>query len=213
MNKPFSGWKEGLPFYGSVLLFAALAWFVLGMAWLATVLGILGVAMALFFRDFPRAITAAPNEVVSPADGKVVAIEDLEETPHYEGPCRRVSIFLSVFDVHVNRAPYAGAVTAVKYAPGQFKDARLPETSKINESNAVWMATDHGPMTVRQISGAVARRIVCPIAEGAVLAKGEKFGMIRFGSRTELYLPAGTEVTVELNQMVRAGTTIMARFP
>lgn len=212
MNKPFSGWKEGLPFYGSVLLFAVLAWLVLGMAWAATVLAIIGVAMALFFRDFPRAITAAENEVVSPADGKVVAIEDLDETPHYEGPTRRVSIFLSVFDVHVNRTPYPGTVTAIKYAPGQFKDARDPESSKVNESNAVWMETDRGPITIRQISGAVARRIVCPAEEGNVLAKGEKFGMIRFGSRTELYLPPGTEVTVEMNQMVHGGTTIMARF-
>ena len=212
MKKPFSGWKEGLPFYGSVLLFAALAWVLLGMAWVATVLGILGLAMALFFRDFPRAITAAENEVVSPADGKVVAIEDLDASPHYDGPTRRVSIFLSVFDVHVNRAPFPGTVTAVKYAPGQFKDARLPETSQVNESNALWMDTARGPMTVRQISGAVARRIVCPAEKGTVLAKGEKFGMIRFGSRTELYLPPGTEVTVQLNQMVRAGTTIMARF-
>jgi len=203
---------EGLPFYGSVLLFSALAWFILGMAWLSSVLFVVGLAMALFFRDFPRAITAAENEVVSPADGKVVAIEDLEESPHYDGPTRRVSIFLSVFDVHVNRAPFPGTITAVKYAPGQFKDARLPETSQINESNAVWMDTERGPMTIRQISGAVARRIVCPAGEGTVLEKGEKFGMIRFGSRTELYLPPGTEVTVELNQMVRAGTTIMARF-
>lgn len=212
MNKPFSGWKEGLPFYGSVLFFAALLWFVLGMAYAATALGLVGIAMALFFRDFPRAITAADNEVVSPADGKVVAIEDLDESPHYPGPCRRVSIFLSVFDVHVNRSPYPGTVTGVKYAPGEFRDARLPETSQVNESNAVWMETDRGAMTVRQISGAVARRIVCPVAAGAVLAKGEKFGMIRFGSRTELYLPPGTEVTVALNQKVRAGTTIMARF-
>lgn len=212
MKKPFSAWKEGLPFFGSVLLFAALAWFVLGMAWVATVLGAVGLAMALFFRDFPRVITAAEHEIVSPADGRVVAIEDLDESPHYDGPTRCVSIFLSVFDVHVNRAPFAGTVTAVKYALGQFKDARLPESSQVNESNALWMDTARGAITVRQISGAVAQRIVCLAEKGTVLAKGEKFGMIRFGSRTELYLPPGTEVTVQLNQMVRAGTTIMARF-
>lgn len=213
MNKPFSGWKEGLPFYGAVLLFAVLAWLLLGMVWVASVLGVLGVAMALFFRDFPRAITAAEHEVVAPADGKIVAIDDLEESPHYGGPSRRVSIFLSVLDAHINRAPYPGTVVAVKYAPGQFKDARNPESSQVNESNAVWMETDRGPVTVRQISGAVARRIICPVPEGGVLAKGEKFGMIRFGSRTELYLPPGTEVTVALNQKVYAGTTVLARFP
>lgn len=212
MNKPFNGWKEGLPFYGPVLAAAILLGFVPVICWFAPLVALLGVCMALFFRDFPRTITAAPNEVVSPADGTVVAIEDLEESPHYDGPTRRVSIFLSVFNAHLNRAPYPGTVTAVKYLPGMFKDARLPETSQVNESNAVWMDTDKGPMTVRQISGAVARRIVCPVSEGIVLAKGEKFGMIRFGSRTELYLPAGTEVTVALNQSVHAGTTVMARF-
>ena len=212
MNKPFSGWKEGFPFYAPVLAAAVLLGFFPVIGWFAPVVALLGVCMALFFRDFPRTISAADHEVVSPADGTVVAIEDLDESPHYDGPTRRVSIFLSVFNAHLNRAPYPGTVTAVKYAPGAFKDARLPETSQVNESNAVWMDTPRGPMTIRQISGAVARRIVCPIGVGTTLAKGEKFGMIRFGSRTELYLPAGTEVTVTLNQSVYAGTTIMARF-
>lgn len=212
MNKPFSGWKEGFPFYAPVLAAAVLLGFFPVIGWFAPVVALLGVCMALFFRDFPRTISAADHEVVSPADGTVVAIEDLDESPHYDGPTRRVSIFLSVFNAHLNRAPYPGTVTAVKYAPGAFKDARLPETSQVNESNAVWMDTPRGPMTIRQISGAVARRIVCPVGVGTTLAKGEKFGMIRFGSRTELYLPAGTEVTVTLNQSVYAGTTIMARF-
>ncbi len=212
MNKPFSGWKEGFPFYAPVLAAAVLLGFFPVIGWFAPVVAVLGVCMALFFRDFPRTITAADHEVVSPADGTVVAIEDLDDSPHYDGPTRRVSIFLSVFNAHLNRAPFSGTVTAVKYAPGAFKDARLPETSQVNESNAVWMDTPRGPMTIRQISGAVARRIVCPVGVGTTLAKGEKFGMIRFGSRTELYLPAGTEVTVTLNQSVYAGTTIMARF-
>ena len=212
MNKPFSGWKEGFPFYAPVLAAAVLLGFFPVIGWFAPVVALLGVCMALFFRDFPRTISAADHEVVSPADGTVVAIEDLDESPHYDGPTRRVSIFLSVFNAHLNRAPFPGTVTAVKYAPGLFKDARLPETSQVNESNAVWMDTPRGPMTIRQISGAVARRIVCPVGVGTTLAKGEKFGMIRFGSRTELYLPAGTEVTVALNQSVYAGTTVMARF-
>ncbi|MCF6284603.1 MAG: phosphatidylserine decarboxylase [Candidatus Hydrogenedentes bacterium] len=213
MNKPFSGWKEGLPFYGPVLFLAIVTLFVPALTpWAPLVFGVAGICVALFFRDFPREIQAADEEVVSPADGTIVAIEDFDESPHYDGPCRRVSIFLSVFSAHINRAPYPGTVTAVKYAPGLFKDARNPETSKVNESNAVWMDTERGRMTVRQISGAVARRIVCPVAEGVVLSKGEKFGMIRFGSRTELYLPPETEVTVEMGQKVFAGTTIMARF-
>lgn len=213
MNKPFNGWAEGLPFYGPVLAVAILTLLIpILTPWAPAVLGLVGLCIALFFRDFPRKVSAADNEVVSPADGTVAAVEDLESSPHYQGPCRRVSIFLSVFNAHLNRAPFAGTVTAVEYAPGKFKDARLPETSKVNESNAVWMDTGRGAMTVRQISGAVARRIVCPVSVGGKLAKGEKFGMIRFGSRTELYLQPGTKVAVENGQKVYAGTTIMARF-
>ncbi len=194
---------------GVVLCLALRPW---GYWWAGVPVVLLGLAMMLFFRDFPRTITAGPNEVVSPADGTVVAIEDLAGTPHYSGPTRRVSIFMSVFSVHVNRAPFDCTVKDVRYAPGKFRDARDPESSQVNESNAIWLDTPKGPITVRQISGAVARHIVCPAKPGIVLQKGEKFGMIRFGSRVELYLPPGTEVCVSLNQKVNAGTTIMARF-
>lgn len=216
VNPEFSGWREGLIFYGPVIV----AGLVLGVAlrpwgywWAGVPVVLLGVAMMLFFRDFPRTIAAEANELVSPADGTVVAIEDLEETPHYEGPCRRVSIFMSVFSAHVNRAPFDSTVRDVRYLPGAYKDARRPDSSKINESNALWLDTPRGPVTVRQISGAVARRIVCPVKPGTALKKGEKFGMIRFGSRVEVYLPPGTEVAAAMNQYVYAGTTILARFP
>jgi len=215
VNTPFSGWREGLRFYGpvvglGVLLTAGLA--PTGYAWAGAIVLLAGIAMMLFFRDFPRRVTAAAEELVSPADGTIVAIEDLEETPHYDGSTRRVSIFLSILSAHVNRAPYPGTVTDVKYAPGKFKNAMNPESSKVNESNAVYFDTDRGPLTVRQISGAVARRIVCPAGPGSRLEKGEKFGMIRFGSRVELYLPPGTDVCVQLNDHVYAGLTIMAQF-
>ena len=200
MNEPFSAWIQGVWYYGPVLGAGIL-------------LVILGLGMLLFFRDFPREITAAPNEVVSPADGTVVAIEDLEETPHYEGKTRRISIFMSVFNAHVNRAPYEGTVRELKYAPGQYKNAMRPDSTRLNESNAVWMDTPRGPMTVRQISGAIARRIVCPVQAGTKLDKGEKFGMIRFGSRVELYLPPDTEVCVTLKEKVYAGSSVVARFP
>lgn len=200
MNEPFNAWIQGAWYYGPLL--------GAGLALLLAGLGIL-----MFFRDFPRAITAAPNEVVSPADGTVVAIEDLEETEHYEGPARRVSIFMSIFNAHVNRSPFDGVVREVKYAPGRYRNAMNPESSRVNESKAVWLDTAKGPMTVRQISGAVARRIVCPLQKGAHLEKGEKFGMIRFGSRVELYLPPGTEVCVEVKDKVYAGATVLARLP
>lgn len=214
MRKPFSGWRAGLPFFGPVLL-AAVIFFMLPIA-AAKIAGVfillLGLAMLVFFRDFPRTIAPAENEAVSPADGTVVAIEDLDASPHYAGACRRVSIFLSVFNVHVNRAPLAGTVSAVEYTPGQFLDARNPECSKLNEANLIHLDTAYGPVSVRQVSGAVARRIVCETVQGDALAKGERFGMIRFGSRTELFLPPGTEVPLTNGQKVVGGITVVARF-
>jgi phosphatidylserine decarboxylase len=214
LNKVFNGWIEGLRFYGPVFILGLILSVFLPQAyvWLAGLVLLSSVAMALFFRDFPRNITAAPLEVVSPADGTIVAIEDLDESPHYEGPSRRVSIFLSVLNAHLNRAPYDAIVTGIIYKEGQYRDARDPESSKINESNAVWMDTAKGAMTVRQISGAIARRIVCPVQKDIKLKKGEKFGMIRFGSRTELYLPPGTELRVQLKDKVYAGTSVIAQF-
>lgn len=200
MNEPFNAWMQGLWYYGPVI--------GAGLA-----ITLLGVGMMLFFRDFPREITAAPNELVSPADGTVVAIEDLDTSPHYDGPSRRISIFMSVFNAHVNRAPFECTVREVLYAPGSYKNAMRPDSSKINESNALWLDTPSGPVTVRQISGAVARHIVCAAEPGMRLEKGEKFGMIRFGSRVELYLPPGTEICVTLNEKVYAGASIVARFP
>ncbi len=215
MNQPFNGWIQGVWFYTPVILIGivltALLWRT-GYGWAGMLVVLLGVGMLLFFRDFPRTIQAAENELVSPADGTVVAIEDLEETPHYTGKCTRVSIFMSVFSAHVNRAPFEGTVTAVKYAPGRYKNAMSPESSKVNESNALWMDTARGPITVRQISGAVARRIVCPASPGMHLQKGEKYGMIRFGSRVEVYLPVGTRIYVTMNQKVYAGTTLLGVF-
>lgn len=216
MNPPFSGWREGFRFYAPPLIAGVLLPLLSTAPWaiaLAAVLLLLGFAVAAFFRDFPRTISAAAHEVVSPADGTVVDVLDFDESPHYDGPCRRVAIFLSVFNAHVNRAPYPCTVTDVRYAPGRFIDARDPECSKVNESNAVWLDTPAGPMTVRQISGAVARRIVCPAAPGVRLEKGEKFGMIRFGSRTELFLPPGTEVRVKPGDKVHAGLSVVARMP
>ena len=216
MNTPFSGWREGLPHY--------LPWFVVALVvtvvfrssnygWAAVPLWLLAFGILLFFRDFPRTAQAQPNEVISPADGTVVAIEHLQETPHYDGPALRISIFMSVFNVHVNRAPYDGEVRDVRYAPGAYKNAMKPESSKINESNALWLDTDRGLITVRQISGAVARRIVCRAQPGTRLQRGEKFGMIKFGSRVEVYLPPEAVPLVALKDKPRGGITVLARFP
>jgi phosphatidylserine decarboxylase len=174
---------------------------------------VVAFAALLFFRDFPRQGAAGPDELLSPADGTVVAIETLEEIPHYDGAAVRISIFMSVFNVHVNRAPFDGVVREVRYAPGAYKDARDPEASRVNESSALWLETERGPVTVRQISGAVARRIVCRARPGMGLKRGEKFGMIKFGSRVELYLPPGSQACVPVGAKTKAGLTILARFP
>lgn len=216
MKKPFNGWAEGAKFYGPVLAIgAALTVFFWGGGAVWTGYGILalGIAMALFFRDFPRTITAGPEEVVSPADGTVVAVERIEDSPFYDGPCTRISIFLSVFSVHVNRAPFACTVRDVAYVPGKFMNAMSADSSVVNEATTLRLDTARGAMTVRQIAGLVARRIVCPVTPGTSLSAGEKFGMIRFGSRTELYLPADAEVLVKPRQGVAGGLSVVARFP
>lgn len=215
METPFSGWKEGRRHYLPWFVLAAVvtgALWPFGYAWAGIPMLLFACGTLLFFRDFHRNVTKAPGEVLAPADGTVVGIEQLEETPHYEGPCLRISIFMSVFNVHVNRAPCDCTVRTIKYAPGKYLNAMKEQASRVNESNAVWLDTQWGPVTVRQISGAIARRIVCPVKEGTMLTQGEKFGMIKFGSRVEVYLPPGTEATVALNQKPRAGITRLAKF-
>ncbi len=213
----FSAWKEGAIHYLPTLLVGLFCLYLALRgyrgAWVGVVI-FLGYAFCslFFFRDPPRRIEAAPPDIVSPADGTVVAIEDLTETPYYEGPCRRVSIFLSVLSVHVNRAPFEGKVRDIQYQKGQFMNAMKSASSERNESNAIWLDTARGPITVRQISGAVARRIVCAAHEGQILEKGQKLGMIKLGSRTELYLPLGATICVKLKEKVHAGTSTVARF-
>ena len=218
MSDSFSAWKEGAVHYLPTLVVGAVCLYFAARgykgAWVGVVLfGCYGLFALFFFRDPSRAVSAAPLEMVAPADGVIVGIEGLEESPHYGGPCRRVSIFMSVLNVHVNRAPYEGTVREIKYRTGKFKNAMKAESSELNESNAVWMDTEHGPVTVRQISGAVARRIVCKAKVGETLARGERFGMIKLGSRTELYLPRDAEVCVKMKEKVRGGVSVVARFP
>jgi phosphatidylserine decarboxylase len=180
--------------------------------WTAAPFLLLGFCSLCFFRDPPRSISQTESDLVSPADGKVVGVDDLNESPYYEGPCRRVAIFLSVLNVHVNRSSYAGRVTKIDYQPGEFLNALDPESAVRNECNTIWMNTAYGAISLRQISGLIARRIVCKAEVGDELAKGERFGMIKFGSRTELFVPPETEICVKIGQNVRGGATVMARF-
>jgi phosphatidylserine decarboxylase len=161
-------------------------------------------------------VTKAPWMIVSPADGTIAEVTQLDDAEFVEGPAVRIGIFLSIFNVHINRAPQRARVIKLAYHPGEFLNALNPESAVRNES--MWIALEeedppHRRMVVRQISGLLARRIVCELRPGEVVERGAKFGMIKLGSRTELILPAGG-LTVEaaVGQKVQAGSTILARY-
>lgn len=213
MKAKISGWKIGVPFFGPALAIGGglAAWAVAaGQPWWAIPALAPGVFALNFFRDPSRAISPDPRDVVSPADGVVTSVETLESTPWYAGRCVRISIFLNVFNVHVNRSPAEATIEKIEYKRGLFKSAMAADSGEVNEANTLWLDTPQGPMTVRQIAGLIARRIICPAETGEHLLKGEKFGMIRFGSRTELYLPPNAEALVRVGSKVRGGSSVVA---
>jgi phosphatidylserine decarboxylase len=173
---------------------------------------LLAAFVASFFRDPERTPPAAPEVLASPADGTVADIERVATAEYVGEPALRIGIFLSVFDVHVNRTPTAGIVRYLRYQPGRFLDARDPRAGELNESNSLGLEAGGVKLLVRQVSGLIARRIVCPVPLETKLAKGERFGMIKFGSRTELYVPisAGADALVKVGQTVRGGETPIA---
>ncbi|MBN2447097.1 MAG: phosphatidylserine decarboxylase family protein [Phycisphaerae bacterium] len=183
--------------------------------WWWLVPAVLTLALLSFYRDPPRRVPDEVNILLAPADGKIVTIAPEEDSA--DGKRLRIMIFLSVLNVHVNRSPCAGRVKGVDYRPGRFLNALNPEADHVNESNSLTLdpaAPLPGPMMVRQIAGVLARRIVCAVGPGAELARGQRYGMIKLGSRTELVVPADPrwEVVVHLGQRVRAGVTILARY-
>src|SRR5215472_15523593 len=173
---------------------------------------LLGFCTVAFFRDPERAVPADPNIIVAAADGTVMDIVELGENELLKNKMRRVGIFLSIFDVHTNRAPIDGRVIYRQHRPGLFLDARRPDCSEKNESMTWAFENSRVTVVVRQITGAIARRIVAWANVGDELKKGERFGMIRFGSRTELYLPLNAEVLVKTGDHVLGGSTIIARL-
>ncbi len=217
MNNSINAWLIGMKYYlpcmfaGAILLCIGYTYYKpiipLGIIFL-----ILSVFILTFFRDFPREITAKEDEFVSPADGTIVEIKEIEKKEYYDGKSIRVSIFMSIFNAHVNRSPFDGVVKKVVYKKGEFMNAMKSQSSDFNESNTIFLETEKGNITIRQIAGKIARRIVCPATEGTVLKKGEKFGMIKFGSRVELYLPPDVEIYVKERDRVYAGSTIIGRF-
>jgi phosphatidylserine decarboxylase len=174
---------------------------------------VLFIYVIYFFRDPERIVPADANIIVSAADGLVVSVEEYDEPDFHLGPMLRIAVFLSVFDVHVNRSPVAGTVNATVYKAGQFLDVRHPDSSTRNECRSWWLDTERGPVAVRQIAGLVARRIVAWAEEGSVLERGQRFGMIRFGSRTEVFLPIGCVPLVKPGDRVEGAATPIARWP
>jgi phosphatidylserine decarboxylase len=173
----------------------------------------LAIFVVYFFRDPEREVPTDENIIVSAADGLVVSVEEYDEPDFALGPMIRIAVFLSVFDVHVNRSPVAGEVKSTVYKAGQFLDVRHPDSSTRNECRSWWLETAHGPVAVRQIAGLIARRIVAWSSEGDSLARGHRFGMIRFGSRTEVFLPVECTVLVKPGDRVAGASTPIARWP
>jgi phosphatidylserine decarboxylase len=198
-----------------ILLILALAglavWFV--SVWLSLVFLSLFLFTIAFFRDPNRRVPADPNLIVAPADGRVSDIIELNEKEVLKTKTRRVGIFLSIFDVHTNRAPIDGRIVYRQHHEGLCLDARNPDCTEKNEAMTWALENSRGTIVVRQLTGAIARRIVAWANVGDELKKGERFGMIRFGSRTELYLPLEAEVLVKTGDHVCGGSTVIARLP
>ncbi len=225
-DDPFA-WRDKLPFarwglaevqiFGWPLLALAIA----AVCWLdwpwAVLPGGLLFFVLYFFRDPHRRIPVGPGLVVAPADGTVVEVSRLAHDEYVGGPAVRIGIFMSIFSVHVNRSPVAARVIALRYCPGQFLNAMRAESSQCNESMWIGLEEDESPyrrLVVRQIAGAIARRIVCPLRPGEHVLRGQRIGMIKFGSRTEVILPEepGLAIEVHLGDAVRAGSDILARY-
>jgi phosphatidylserine decarboxylase len=190
------------------------AWAVISIE---VVLAAVWVWTLMFFRDPERRCPSAANLLLAPADGRITDIEQVQEEDFIEGPALRIGIFLSIFNVHINRAPCNAKVERITYKQGKYLNAMNPQSGRVNESNNLGFVRTDNPedkLVVRQISGAIARRIVCATAEGQELAGGERFGMIKFGSRTELYLPVreNAKCLVKIGDKVRAGLTPLVEY-
>lgn len=180
-----------------------------GWKWAAGILIFLGLFILYFFRDPSRAVPPDPDLVVAPADGRIVEIVDEEFESR---PGRRISIFLSIWDVHVQRAPLAGRICKVEYRPGKFYGAYRSAASRENEQNVIYINTPKATIIVKQIAGAIARRVLCWKHEGDEVAIGERIGMIRFGSRVDIWLPVEAEIAVRRGQFAKGGETILAKW-
>jgi phosphatidylserine decarboxylase len=215
---------EGYPFIfvsllGSVIASVFLLWSsksgssVLYYSLLSVACFFIGLTlfMAFFFRDPARKVPSGEGLFVSPADGKVILIKDVYENDYLKSEAKEISIFMSPLDVHINRAPCEGKVSLVKHSPGKFLAAYKDESSMKNENIVMLLDGGSGKVLVRQVAGFLARRAVCRVGVGDVLGRGERYGMIKFGSRLDVYLPKDAGVAVKLGDKVKAGETVIAK--
>lgn len=188
---------------------------LLGLSFIAIITGLISLFICFFFRDPERNNSAKEGEILTPADGRVLAVEEItgDESPSGEAVLK-ISIFMSVFNVHVNRVPAEGTIKKISYLPGKFFAASLDKASKLNERNIITLETTGSrPIVFIQIAGLIARRIACWVKEGDKVDRGQRFGLIRFGSRLEVYLPVGSEIKATPGQKVKAGMTVIANLP
>ncbi|MEO5799072.1 MAG: phosphatidylserine decarboxylase family protein [Gemmatimonadales bacterium] len=202
---------EGRPFIAVAWLlaiaFAAFGW------WTATVLWLpIAVWVVAFFRDPERTGPRGDQYVIAPADGKVVSIIPMDEPDVIGGAATRVSIFMNVFNVHVNRYPSNGTITFRRYRPGKFFNAAAEKAALENEQSDVGITTPRGRVLARQIAGLIARRIITDAGEGTVVRQGDRLGLIRFGSRVDVFVPAGTTILVKEGDVTQAGVTVIAEW-
>ena len=206
--------KAGIPFILTGIAFTIL-FCLFGLKFLAVLAGIITLFIIFFFRDPERTNSNEPKAVVTPADGRILEIIHLNDSNNpLEEPAVKISIFMSVFNVHVNRIPVGGVIKEIVYSPGKFFSANLDKASKYNENNRVILQTpDAHKVACTQIAGLIARRIVCWIKAGDQMETGRRFGLIRFGSRLEVCLPAGSRIIAVPHQKVKAGETIIGYLP
>ena len=201
--------RAGYPFFAVSLVLAALSWAWVS-TWLALLLLVLFAFFLFFFRDPDRTPATIADAVVSPADGRVLVAGPAVASASPEGEWQQISIFLSPMDVHVNRVPVSGRVTRVSFTPGKFLPAYAPDAATANERSEIWI--DHGgkPIVARQIVGILARRVVCRLKVGAQVQAGERYGVMKFGSRMDVFLPLSADILVEVGATVRAAETVIA---
>jgi phosphatidylserine decarboxylase len=204
--------KAGYPFiFGAAFITGTLA--LLGLS-AATLLALaVTLFICFFFRDPDRVVPDRPTAVVSPADGKVVVVESIDGDERYPEKCHKISIFMSIFNVHVNRVPCSGTIKSIHYHPGKFFSANLDKASSSNEHNAIHLEAEKGhAICFVQIAGLVARRIICGVAENDTVRRGQRFGLICFGSRLDVYLPLNVRVNVRVGDRVQAGTSVLGEW-